>query len=300
MQSPNSVSMVKAMLCAFMLTGVVQGAHALPPKHEMNRLLLSAEKELAAENWDKAQVTLERLGQLGVEPPDVFQFYMGQVLTQQKQYEKALPFLESYIVKTGEEGEHYKTALMLLTEGEEYLASQQKIKPSSSISYTTRGKAKSTNLPDQPFEPGHGATSDKGQDEYLVSLRRLYLTDSDQKALLLHINQLLGSHPYYGDKIKKQQRDAGVDTQLDVAPDRELIIQERHYGKGGASHINVVKQAVFGIDPIVRYGCNMGESICWLYHPINTHERWILLDRDDVAASELALAVSRLIRLLQK
>ena len=28
--------------------------------------------------------------------------------------------------------------------------------------------------------------------------------------------------------------------------------------KGGASHINVVKQAVFGIDPIVRYGCNMG------------------------------------------
>ncbi len=294
----HSWMLMLTALAWFAVSGVTQ---ALPPKHEMNRLLLSAEKALAAENWDKAQGELERISQLEVEPPEDYHFYMGQVLAQKKAYDRAKPFLENYIVKAGEEGKYYNQALMLVTEAEEFQAAQQVIKPSPTITYSSgEGGSSAAGGRSYSTQRAGDREASAGADEYLVGLRKLYLTKDDQTALVLHINTLLGNHPYYGDRIKKQQRDTGVDTQLDVDASRDLIIKEKHYHPESGARLNVVKQSVFGIDPIVRYGCNMGEYVCWLYHPVHQHERWILMDRDDQAAAELALAMSRLIRLLQR
>ncbi len=56
---------------------------------------------------------------------------------------------------------------------------------------------------------------------------------------------------------------------------------------------------VYGVDPFIKYNCDYDRYICWLYHPINQHDRWILLDRNDDAAKELSEAMGRLIQSVQ-
>ena len=219
--------MVKAMLCAFMLTGVVQGAHALPPKHEMNRLLLSAEKELAAENWDKAQVTLERLGQLGVEPPRCISVLHGAGAHPTKAVWKALPFLESHCEDRWG-GRALQNSIDAINWRRRVSGQSAEDKAQLIHQLHHAGKAKSTNLPDQPFEPGHGATSDKGRTSTWFHSGGFILRTVIRKHFCCTLTNCWAVTLTMGTKLKAAAW-CRVDTQLDVAPDRELIIQERHY-----------------------------------------------------------------------
>lgn len=250
-------------------------ATGLPPEHEAKRLMLAAQKSIESEQWDKAEQQLKRIATLDVPLPAQFHYMHGQVLFHKSEFDMAQKSFEVYVLQAGEEGEFYVSALEMITETDE---NKNKVKPK---------------LP-TPAE----LTLDKPKDEYLIGLKKLYLTDDDQEALVLQINSILSSNPYTGARIKQKGSRKGIRYEIKIIG-KELQVQEKHYDKTGAPTLVVNRMDVFGVDPFIRYDCDYDRYVCWLYHPVNQYDRWILLDRNDAAAKELSGAMGRLIRFVQ-
>jgi len=247
----------------------------LPPAHEAKRLMLAAQKFINAEQWDKAEQQLKNVTALDVPLSAKFHYMHGQVLFHRSEFDMAQKSFEVYVLQAGEGGEFYISALEMITEADE---KKKNIKP------------KVTNT--------DALTLDKAKDEYLESLKKLYLTDDTKQALVLQINNILSTHPYHGSRIKQQDVNKGVRYSVSLTGS-ELQVQEKSYDKKGAPSLIVNRMDVYGVDPFIKYNCDYDRYICWLYNPINQHDRWILLDRNDDAAKELSEAMGRLIQSVQ-
>lgn len=249
----------------------------LPAEHEANRLMLAIESSVDQKAWIKAQEQLDSLKTLDVDLPASFFYLNGLVLAETGQTKQAQVSLEQYVVKADKEGEYYVAALNLLTALEEMM-------PESTAPKATKSTIK--------------PTLESTGDGYVKSLQALYLTDDPVKALVLQINSLLAVHSYTGSRVKKASTENGIVYSLSVSG-RDLVLQEKHY-EGGQPELRVNKLGVLGLDPFPQSACSSTELMCWIYHPGNGADRWIIIDRDEMVLGELVEAFSKLIRLMQK
>ena len=247
----------------------------LPPEHEAKRLMLAAQNSINSKQWNKADQQLKNVTALDVPLPAEFHYMHGQVLFHRFEFDLAQKSFEVYVLQVGEEGEFYISALEMITEADE---KKKEVQP----------KATDT----------EALTLDKAKDEYLESLKTLYLTDDAKQALVFQINNILLNNPYHGSRIKQQDVKKGVRYSINLTGN-ELQIQEKRYDKKGAPSLSVSRMDVCGVDPFIKYSCDYDRYVCWLYHPVNQHDRWILLDRNNDAAKELSEAMGRLIQSVQ-
>lgn len=266
----------KWLLVFFILIPSITLATGLPPEHEAKRLLLAVQHSIDNEQWSKAEEQLKAIAELEVPLAAKFHYLHGQVLFQQAEYDLAQKSLEIYVLQAGEEGEFYIQSLEMITEADE----KKSVVPPKAP----------TNTADLKLE--------KGKDGYLESLKALYLTDSSTEALVLRINSILSTHPYQGARVTQKNANKGARYSISVTGN-QLQVQEKKYDKEGAPTLLVSKMDMYGVDPFVKFGCDYDRYICWLYHPVNQYDRWILTDRDKNAVKELSEAMARLIRVLQ-
>ena len=261
---------------------------SLPPEHESARLLLVVEEAVTNSNWSLADESLSKMADLQIEQPIPFFFYNGWVHFKQERLEKAQRSLEHYVVKAGPSGAFYDDALRLLTSIDNTLNQKSDIADSNQSS---SDKSESS-------ENASSQLVNKERDAYVQSLKALFLTDKPIQALVMQINSLLSAHPYTGSRLKKVIEKQGVKFQVSIQ-DNMLVLQEKNYEEG-FPQLSAKKLEVNGIDPFIRFACSLKEIACWLSHPTDIHERWILVDYDELVAGELSQAFTRLIQLLQQ
>lgn len=266
----------KWLLAFLVILPSLLSASGLPPEHEAKRLLLAVQHSIDNQQWDKAEQQLKAITELEVPLAENFHYMHGQVLFHQAEYDLARKSLEIYVMQAGEEGEFYIQSLEMITKADD---KKQEVVP--------KAPARKTDL-----------KLEKNKDTYLESLKALYLTDSSTAALVLRINSILSTHPYQGARVIQKNANKGAKYRISIVGN-ELQVQEKKYDRNGAPTLLVSKMDMFGVDPFVKFDCDYERYICWLYHPVNQYDRWILIDRDKKAVKELSEAMARLIRLLQ-
>tara|TARA_R110002167_G_scaffold25824_10_gene89242 strand:- start:557 stop:1408 length:852 start_codon:yes stop_codon:yes gene_type:complete len=269
---------------------VLSMASSLPPEHESARLLLVIEEAVSRSDWQLADENLSKMADLDVELPVSFFFYNGRVHFKQKRIDKAQRSLEHYVIKAGPSGEFYYDALRLLTAVERETKEQAK--------HGLKTDSLKDKFNPDGSESGEPLLVNHERDAYVQSLQALFLTESPVQALVMQINSLLSAHPFTGSRIKKAYEKKGVKFQVSTQ-DNMIVLQERDF-QNGYPQLSAVKLEVSGIDPFIRFDCSNKNASCWLYHPSDKHEKWLLVDNDELVAAELSQAFTRLIQSLQQ
>jgi hypothetical protein len=145
-----------------------------------------------------------------------------------------------------------------------------------------------------------GGLSSAEQSNYLLELKRLYLTQDERQALFAHCNDLLKTYALRAAYQVGQAQRQDLLYQLRQGEAGELLLREETRGQQGTD-IAVRNQRVplFGVDPFVRYECPSSGISCVLHNP-NDGSPMLTVVRDHKGAAELAKALSFLIRNLQK
>lgn len=258
--------------------------YSLPPEIEVDRLILAAKEKLAAEEYSAAREYLERVTPLNIEPPADYYLLYARVHYHADAWEQAKKHYETYVEMAGKEGEAYHESLKKITELEEILADQQQ----QSV------PAVAASAPIQ-LEEKQGAKYDK-------KVSQLYLADDLTQSLVTHVNSLLKSYRFIEGKIKNADRNDHIDFKLSLAKGKELILTRKDitYGLSGMnSELSVTRLKAFGIDPNIEFRCSKEADSCIIKHPVN-HKEWIKVARDEKGAEEIATALTRLIKALQR
>lgn len=268
--------LVKAMIFASAL--MAGQAAALAPEHETRRLMLATEEAVATENWGEASEYLTRLQLLDAAKPVDYHYYRGQIMLQSSHFNEAQSALEAYVTKAGVEGNHYQSALKLIT----------------GIERARKEKAQAPQIGDEAriavIEPAGGTPAS--------SLRKLYLADTDREALVLHLNSLLGIAGWRQDQtVVRLDRPADIEYRLSSGDDAISIQEIKRDGSGGAVR-KTVQVPVFGINPQVEWGCETAVAACWVYDP-RDGSRLLQLSPNRGQAKEVAQTLGKLIRNLQ-
>lgn len=246
---------------------------ALPPEHEVERLLLEVEKQVVLGDMARAEELLVRAERLQVELPLDYYYLRGRSRAESSPHE-ALDSLEQYIVLGGKEAPHYHDALSWFSRLEQELSVP----------------VAETSSPPLPVP--------KPDSERLERLKQLYMEDDAANALVLHINSMFAVHPYLGTKLRRQGEKQGLEYQLEVKGPQLRIQIKAHTTEGTA--ISRDNLFVAGLDPYLRYGCMRSDNACWIYHPSQRQQRWLWLALDEEVTQELAASMSQLIRLMQR
>ena len=148
-------------------------------------------------------------------------------------------------------------------------------------------------------ESGAGLSSAE-QGNYLLELKRLYLTENERQALLAHCNDLLKTYALRAAyQVGQAQRQDRL-YQVREGESGELLLREEVRGQQGTDlAVRNQRVALFGVDPFVRYECPSSGVSCVLHNP-NDGSPLLSIVRDHQGAAELAKALSFLIRNLQK
>lgn len=148
-------------------------------------------------------------------------------------------------------------------------------------------------------EPVTGLSSAE-QSNYVLELKRLYLTQDERQALLAHCNELLETYALRAAYQVGQAQRQDLRYQLRAGEPGELLLREETRGQQGTD-IAVRNQRIglFGADPYVRYDCPSSGISCVLRNP-KDGSPLLTIVRDHKGAAELAKALSFLIRNLQK
>lgn len=143
------------------------------------------------------------------------------------------------------------------------------------------------------------SSSEQGQ--YLQELKRTYQTQNERQALLAHCNQLLKTYALTAGYQVGQAKREDLTYQLREGDSGELLLREEK--RDPQNHTLSVSNRVvplFGVDPFVRYECPSSGITCTLRTPGDSSSTLLTIVRDHKGASELAKALSYLIRNLQK
>lgn len=148
--------------------------------------------------------------------------------------------------------------------------------------------------------PAEAVLNSAEQGNYLLELKRLYLTQDERQALLAHCNDLLNTYALRAAYQVGQAQRQDLLYQVRQGESGELLLREETRSQQG-HHVAVRNQRVplFGVDPFVRYECPTGGISCVLQNPVDGSPLLTIV-RDHKGASELAKALSFLIRNLQK
>jgi len=250
---------------------------ALAPEHETRRLMLAIEESVAAESWGEASEYLNRVQLLDAEKPADYHYYRGRVMLQSSHFNEAQSALEEYVTKAGAEGSHYQDALKLIT-GIERARKEKSL-------VQVGGEARIAVI-----EPAGVKKT--------ASLRKLYLANSDREALVLHINSLLGIAGWRQDQaVVRLDRPADVEYRLSIADDA-ISIQEIQRNNSGGVTRKTGQIPVFGVNPLVEWGCEPAVATCWVYDP-RDGSRLFQLSPNRSQVEEIAQTLGKLIRDLQ-
>lgn len=265
-----------ALLASLLVAGQ---ALALAPEHETRRLMLATEEAVTAEKWGEAGEYLNQLQQLKGEKPVDYYFYRGRVMLQASHLNEAQSALETYVTQAGAEGAHYQESLKLITAIE---------KQRKQVSVAPQNVAERE--PVAVIEPaGKGG---------IESLRRLYLADSDREALVLHLNSLLELSGWRRDQtVVRLDRPADVEYRISTVGN-EIQVQEMRRAEDGKILRTTRQIPVFGVNPMVEWGCEAAAESCWVYDP-RDGSRLMQLAVNQERAGEIAQTLGQLIRNLQ-
>ena len=251
-------------------------ASSLAPEHELQRLLIIAKENLETENDSKAREALERVQALQIDAGANYYFYLGQIEANDGNNEAATNALAEYVNRAGSEGEYYERALRLVTAIEQ--------------------EAESNVVPVQPKDQQVALTGEREQ--YSARLKRLYLTENLQQALLDHINSILIDNVYVPGRIRHPGKNEGLMYKVSVSSQGEVVVQESDF-RGGRNGHSMQSLPVFGVDPYIESDCDSNSRQCWLNHPLENQDRWITIADNPNALTELSKALTQLIRQLQ-
>lgn len=258
--------------------------HALPPEIEADRLILAAKEKLEEGSFDGARAYLERVAPLEIDPPADYYLLFGRVHYEADAWQEAKTHFEKYVELAGKEGSAYIDTLKMITALEETLAGKQEQKAS----------APEAGSPIQLPEKQGQAYDKKVSD--------LYLDPNLTQSLVTHVNGLLKSYRFIEGKIKNIEKNNYIDFKLSLAKDKELVLTRRDIVRklsGASSELSVSRLNAFGIDPDVAFRCSKETDSCTIKHPINQKE-WIKIARDEKGAEEIAKALTRLLKALQR
>ena len=266
-----------------LLIAILMGeASALEPEHEVRRLMLAMETAVESGNWDEAGEYLNRLQQMKPEKPADYLYFRGRVMLESGYFNEARSALEQYVSRAGAAGEHYTSALELITRVEKARKDQN----------TRAGQAAagSTAEPVAMIEPAGEAS--------LKSLRELYLAESDVQALVMHLNALLGSVGWRPDeRVKRLDRPAHLTYQVSRMND-SLNIQEARRETDGRVVRSTESINVFGINTSINWDCEPAASACYIYDPRDGSRLMHTAEKHGNAA-EIARTLGKLIRAMQ-
>lgn len=289
---PKRPALNRRWVSVFLLTVVLSGpARALSPEIEVDRLLLAAREHIAQNDFAGALGFLQRVEPLKVAPPTLFYYLQGKALVETGDLINARPALERYVETAGREGEFYSPALALLTRIETSSQQAQQEKQNEAV---RQARAETT--------PAVAAEERKG-DTYDRKVQSLYLGVPLTEALVTHINGLLRTYAYIEGKIKRTAQGEGQRYRVSVNPHGELLLTEKIPVKSAAGNplfqINQQPLATAGVSPFVDYRCTKSADSCYLKNPSDGAD-WIRIANDETGAKELATALERLIRALQR
>ena len=266
------------------VTGLVMGlgltlnisAAPLSPEHEVRRLVMAVDTAITESRWDDASRYLARLQTLDSPKPAEFQFFRGKVMLQASQLNEAQAALEAYVNQASADGQYYDQALQLITQVEDRQLSRPEEREAKPV-----------------------ATIEPAQRVDTKALQSLYLEDSEQGALIAHLNSLLSLNAWQPGPIIRNKPSEGVRYQLDVGADKTLQVQEAILDHEDGPILRASSLSVFGINPAVSHACFESDNSCWLYDP-RDNSRWLRLANRPEPAAETARMLSELIRNLQK
>lgn len=275
----------RGALCGVALASLLvctgAGATSLAPEHEVRRLMLAAEEAVDSGNWGEAGEYLNSLQRLEGEKPVDYYFFRGRVMQESSHLNEAQSALEAYVARAGAEGAHYQESLQRITAIEK-----------------ARKESSRKNL-SQAEQSEPVAIIEPSNQQSLEDLRSLYLVNSDQEALTLHLNSLLDLAGW-----REDQRIVRLDVPADVsyriaAAENRIEIQESTRESDDRTLKNTQSIEVYGVSPQVEWDCQAGAaSACWVYDPRDGSRLMKLAPTRD-RAEEIAWALGRLIKTLQ-
>lgn len=260
---------------------------ALPPDMEADRLILAAEEKLEQQDFEAARGYLHRVSGLEVAPGAKFYYLSGLVALHYGELDQSAGQLTRYVEAAGKEGEFYQEALRSLTKIEEQQASREAVSRSQDQMKAIR-------------DNGLGGQDKAGQ-AYDAKVQKLYGAATLQESLVLHINSLLSSYPYLEGAIKNPQRSPRVEFQVATGDAAQITVMRREFNPTVAGQVALSSNSLdaFGVNPFVSYRCSKVSDQCVIRHPVSGAD-WIVIARDESTAQELATALTRLIKALQR
>jgi len=265
-------------LFCLLAIGIQTTGNALQPIHEADRLIMAAEESIEDNNFPDAERYLQKAGELGIELPAGYDFLYGKIFFRNGDFAKANERLEKYVTREGNEGHYYREALSLITTIEKKSDNNPE-----SISGTPKSEIKWSSK----------------NDSYLQKISRQQGNENLTAALTSHINQLLKQHSVGNRKILAASRTITPSNHTIKTSSKGEVISINQYGSNKKSPIKEDRFPVYGIDPYVSFECPQSTASCWIVHPI-TEKRWLQITEDKDTASELAKALTQLIRQMQK
>lgn len=269
-----------------LVTALVAGqAQALAPEHEQRRLMLATEQAVQAEHWGEAGEYLNQLQQMAtaqpeLKPPAEYYYYRGLVMLQAGHLNEAQSAFEAYVDGAGAEGRFYKDALERITDTER-ARKQQAAKAATGQT-----------------QPEKVATIKPASQQSLAALRKLYLTDSNRKALLLHLNSLLDLAGWReGGERVGPGADADIGYRVTATNDA-INLQTVRRNADNRQVRTTTALTVYGINPMIRWGCEDALATCWVYDP-RDGSRMMQLALAPDTVGDIAHTLGRLIKELQ-
>ncbi|MCK7545752.1 hypothetical protein MLC59_16445 [Marinobacter bryozoorum] len=252
-------------------------AAALPPEHEIQRLMLAVEESVEGENWGQAAEYLNRLQRIEGDKPPEHLYYRGEVMARSRHYNEALSALENYVAGTGADGEHYTEALKLITRIEQERSSQS-------------GGA--DNAADEPVAEIAPAGETGAGDQATVA------GDASTGALVNRLNRLFDQAGWSRDaRLIREGSRPDILYQVS-ANSGELSFRESRQ-EGDRRQLGTITLPVYGISPMIEWSCENATESCWIYDP-RDNSRFLRLGNDRDKADQLASTLGQLIRRLQR
>lgn len=257
-------------------------AFALPPEHEIRRLMLATEQAISTDSWGDASEYLGRLQQLDGERPVDFQFFRGRVMQQFDLLNEAHAAFEAYVTRAGKEGQYYQQALERITEVE-------KLRKDRALAAVASNGVASPAAKIATIEPA-GLQSP-------ADLKSLYLADTEEQALLAHLNSTLALAGWRENRtIVQLQRPADIRYQVE---NRENSLHIQEIKRERETLVRQSQQIdVYGVSPLIEWGCEPTLATCWVYDP-RDGSRLFQLAFNKERVEDVARTLGRLIRNLQ-
>ncbi|WP_372972985.1 hypothetical protein [Marinobacter sp.] len=271
----------KTPLAGLVLAGALLvsagAALALPPEHEIQRLMLAVEESVQEDQWGQAAEYLNRLQRIEGEKPAEYLYYRGQVMARSQHYNEALSALENYVAGTGADGEHYREALKLITRIEKERSSQ------------SGGSDQSSDEPVAEIAPA-GAAASEGQGASAGV--------ANTGALVSRLNRLFDQAGWRRDARLIREGSSPDILYRVSASNGELSFRESRR-EDGRRQLSTLTLPVYGISPMIEWECENATESCWIYDP-RDNSRFLRLGNDRDKASQLASTLGQLIRQLQR